>query len=206
MDQHEIEKKIAEFRQEQKIEFLYQSQRAFIESLLIIINCDEDSHIRARYILDYWKRPEYIYLGPDENMHDFMIEWIANISKKYDYKPGRAFISSKPYDGINHKEYGVTSLGVNVYMHHVLEYLGINPKTDLFTVKVSGGPDGDAAGNQLLNLYRFYPDTAKVIALTDGTGTIHDYRAGFRNYKRSLLRRKRHRLLPSRKNSPKAVF
>jgi glutamate dehydrogenase len=174
LEPEEIEKKVSAFKQEQKIEFLYQSQRAFIESLLIIINCDDNGHIRARYILDYWKRPEYIYLGPDENMHDFMIEWIANISKKYQYKPGGAFISSKPIEGINHKEYGVTSLGLNVYMHHVLEYLGINPEKDPFTVKMSGGPDGDVAGNQLLNLYRFYPKTAKVIALTDGSGTIHD--------------------------------
>ena len=52
--------------------------------------------------------------------------------------------------------------------------MGIHPDTDVFTLKMTGGPDGDVAGNQLLNLYRFYPRTAKVIALTDGTGTIHD--------------------------------
>lgn len=174
MNAQEIESRINTFRQEQKIEFLYQSQRAYIESLLIIINCDESGHIRARYILDYWKKPEYIYLGPDENMHDFMIDWIASISKKYHYKPRGAFISSKPLGGINHKEYGVTSLSVNVYMHQVLEYLDIHPEKDIFTIKMSGGPDGDVAGNQLLNLHRFYPNTAKLIALTDGTGTIHD--------------------------------
>jgi len=174
METLEIESKIQAFIKEQKLEFLYQSQRAFIESLLIIVNCDEDGHIRARYILDYLNRPEYIYLGPDENMHDSMIEWIAMTSKKYNYKPGGAFISSKPSAGINHKEYGVTSLGVNVWMHKLLEYLGINPDKDVFTVKMSGGPDGDVAGNQLLNLYNLYNQTAKVIALTDGTGTIHD--------------------------------
>jgi glutamate dehydrogenase len=174
IEPHEIEQRINAFRQEQKLEYLYQSQRAFIDSLVTIVNCDPDGKIRARFILDYWKRPEYIYLGPDENMHDSMIEWIANFSKKYHYKPGGAFISSKPVGGINHKEYGVTSLGVNVYMHKVLEYMGIHPERDIFTVKMSGGPDGDVAGNQLLNLYRFYPHTAKVIALTDGTGTIHD--------------------------------
>jgi glutamate dehydrogenase len=170
----EIEARMNTFRQEQKVEYLYQSQRAFIDSLVTIVNCEPDGKIRARYIVDYWKRPEYLYLGPDENMHDSMIEWIANFSKKYHYKPGEAFISSKPLVGINHKEYGVTSLGLNVYMHRVLEYMGINPLKDVFTVKMSGGPDGDVAGNQLLNLYHFYPQTAKVIALTDGTGTIHD--------------------------------
>lgn len=170
----EIEERLQVFRQEQRIEYLYQSQRSFIESLITIINCDSDGTIRAKHIVDYWKRPEYLYLGPDENMHDFMIQWIADFSKKYGYKPGSAFISSKPRVGINHKEYGVTSLGVNVYMHQVLEYMGIDPNKDVFTVKMSGGPDGDVAGNQLLNFYKYYPETAKIIALTDGTGTIHD--------------------------------
>ena len=59
-------------------------------------------------------------------------------------------------------------------MHKVLEYLGIDPEKEHFTVKMTGGPDGDVAGNQLLNLNRFYPKTAKMIALTDGTGTIND--------------------------------
>lgn len=174
IEPQEIENKIQIFRQEQKIEYLYQSQRAFIESLITIVNCDPDGKIRAKNIIDYWNRAEYIYLGPDENMHDSMIEWIANFSRKYHYKPDRAFISSKPTFGINHKEYGVTSLGLNVYMHEILKYMGIHPDKDLFTVKMSGGPDGDVAGNQLLNLYHHYPHTAKVIALTDGTGTIRD--------------------------------
>lgn len=174
IDRKEIEERLNTFRQEQKVEFLYQAQRSFIESLITIINCDPDGTIRAKNIIDYWQRPEYLYLGPDENMHDFMIQWIAEFSKKYGYKPGSAFISSKPKLGINHKEYGVTSLGLNVYMHEVLEYIGINPFKEKFTVKMSGGPDGDVAGNQLLNLFKYYPDTAKVVALTDGSGTIHD--------------------------------
>lgn len=172
--QDEIDQKVIAFRETQKLEYLYQAQRAFIESLITIVNCDPDGKVRAKYIVDYWKRPEYIYLGPDEYMHDSMIQWIANYSKKYHYKPGGAFISSKPITGINHKEYGVTSLGVNVYMHKVLEYLAIQPEKDTFTIKMSGGPDGDVAGNQLLNLYHHYPHTAKVIALTDKTGTIYE--------------------------------
>jgi glutamate dehydrogenase len=124
--------------------------------------------------LDYWKRPEHIYLGPDENMHNSMIQWIADLSRKYQYKPGGSFISSKPKYGINHKQYGVTSLGVNVYMQQVLKYLGIEPETDSFTIKMSGGPDGDVAGNQICNLYKYYRNTAHLLALTDGSGTILD--------------------------------
>lgn len=174
IDEEEIKQKLAAFKNEQEIEYLYQSQRSFIESLLTIINCEPDGTLRAKHVVDYWKKPEYIYLGPDENMHDTMIEWIAAISKKYGYKPGSAFISGKPKLGINHKEYGVTSLGVNVYMENFLKHLGIDPYKDPFTIKMSGGPDGDVAGNQILNLHKFYPNTAKLLALTDISGTIYD--------------------------------
>ncbi|MGZ3732446.1 MAG: NAD-glutamate dehydrogenase domain-containing protein, partial [Parachlamydiaceae bacterium] len=174
VSEKEIQAKIEHFRKEQKEEYLHHAQRSFIEGLVTIVNCDPDGRLRAKHIVDYWKRPEYIYLGPDENMHDSMITWIAAFSKKYGYKPGSAFISGKPDSGINHKEYGVTSLGVNVYMESVLHYLGINPRKENFRVKISGGPDGDVAGNQILNLAKFYPKTAKIVALTDVSGTIYD--------------------------------
>jgi glutamate dehydrogenase len=170
----EIEGRIIQFRKEQREEFLYQAQRSFIESLITVVNCEPNGTIRAKYIVDYYKKPEYIYLGPDENMHDSMINWIAGFSKKYNYKPGGAFISGKPDCGINHKEYGVTSLGVNVYMEAVLRYLGIDPTKEKFTIKISGGPDGDVAGNEILNLARYYPSTAKLVALTDISGSIYD--------------------------------
>ncbi len=169
-----IEEKIEAFSKAQELEYLYQTQRSFIKNLLILINCERDGSLRSKDIIDYYKLPEYIYLGPDENMHDVMIEWIAAESKKEHYRPGGAFISGKPKIGINHKEFGVTSLGVNVYMQEVLNYLNINPLIDTFTVKMTGGPDGDVAGNQILNLYRFYPKTAKLVALTDVSGTIND--------------------------------
>lgn len=173
-DAIEVDRRIEQFRQEQRLEHLYQAQRAFIDSLIMIVNCDADGRIRAKDILDYWNRPEYLYLGPDENMHDVMIQWIAAYSKKCRYKPGSAFISGKPTLGINHKEYGVTSLGVNVYMDAVLRYINIDPNKTVFKVKMAGGPDGDVAGNQICNLQRYYPNTAKLIALTDVSGTIYE--------------------------------
>jgi glutamate dehydrogenase len=173
-DENETQSRIDSFLKEQKVEYLYQTQRCFVNSMLTIINSDEKGKLRAKHVVHYWKKPEYIYLGPDENMHNSMIEWIANHSENYKYKPAAAFISSKPDVGINHKEWGVTSLGVNVYMHEVIKYLGIDPAIDSFTVKISGGPDGDVAGNQIKNLHRFYRDTAKLVALVDVSGTIYD--------------------------------
>lgn len=169
-----ILEKVEEFRKEQKLEYMYQTQRAFVKSLLSLINCEPDGKLRADHIVDYLRKPEYIYLGPDENLHDILIDWIADESKRQNYKPKGAFISGKPKMGINHKEYGVTSLGVTVFMHEVLQFLGIDPRKDPFTVKMTGGPDGDVGGNMIVNLYRFYPQTAKLLALTDVSGTIYD--------------------------------
>lgn len=174
IDPEAVKIKTEKYRLEQQLEFMYQAQRSFIESLLTIINCEPDGRIRAKNIIDYWKLPEYIYLGPDENMHDIIIEWIANISVRYNYKAGGSFISSKPSLGINHKEYGVTSQGVHVYLQQVLKFIGIDPEKEIFTIKISGGPDGDVAGNELVNLYNSYPKTAKLVALTDISGTIFD--------------------------------
>ncbi len=48
-------------------------------------------------------------------------------------------MSSKPRSGINHKEYGVTSEGVNTYLDVALQrVLGIDPKKDEFTIKITG--------------------------------------------------------------------
>ncbi len=174
IDPADVEKKLQEYQKEQKLEFMYQTQRSYIDSFLTLLNCEPDGTLKSKNIVDYWKKPEYIYLGPDENMHNQMIVWISEYSKFRGYKPGGSFISSKPGAGINHKDYGVTSLGINVCMEEVLHYLGINPKDDVFTIKMSGGPDGDVAGNQILNLHRLYPNTAKLVALTDVSGTIYD--------------------------------
>ena len=170
----EIEKKIGNFKEEQTIEYLYQSQRAYIEGLISLVNCEPDGRLRARYVIDYWNQPEYLYLGPDENMRDEMIQWIADYSLGMNYKPGTAFITSKPRAGINHKEYGVTSLGMTVYLDALLRQIRIDPQKDVFTVKIAGGPDGDVAGNMIQFLGRLYPKTAKIIALTDISGTIYD--------------------------------
>lgn len=170
----EIETRLKSFNQNSKLEFLYQSQRAYIESFMTLINCHPDGALKAKNVVDYYKKPEYIYLGPDENSHNIMLEWVAWYSKKCGYKPGGAFISSKPNVGINHKQYGVTSLGVNVYLEETLKYLGIDPYKQIFTIKMTGGPDGDVAGNEMMNLYRLYPKTAKLLAVTDVSGTIYD--------------------------------
>lgn len=149
-----------------------QSVECAIDSLLDLLITDEKGHLHPR-IVDYYGKEEIIYLGPDENVTDDRINWIVQRAKNRNYKYPNAFMSSKPGVGINHKEYGVTSHGVNVYVEACLEYLKIDPRTDPFTVRMIGGPDGDVAGNELKILIKSYPQV-KIVAISDGGGAAHD--------------------------------
>lgn len=172
--EEEMQTKLQSYTKEQSQELLLAAQRAYVESLLTLVNCDENGTLRAKDMVDLYGKPEYLYLGPDERMSDSMIDWIARYSQKVRYKPGSAFITSKPLYGINHKQYGVTSLGVHVYVETLLQFLGINPHKEAFSVKLSGGPDGDVAGNEICLLAKHYPHTAKIKAIIDISGTIYD--------------------------------
>merc|ERR1711975_61480 len=90
------------------------------------------------------------------------------------YRYASAFISSKPGAGFNHKEYGVTSEGVNTFLKVALQQRGIDPFNDPFTVKMTGGTNGDVAGNMLKFLHRDYNGNAKVVGIADGTATAED--------------------------------
>jgi hypothetical protein len=50
-------------------------------------------------------------------------------------------MSSKPRTGINHKEYGVTSEGVFVFLDEALKQAGKDPRAgQRVTIKLTGGP------------------------------------------------------------------
>ena len=117
---------------------------------------------------------ELIYLGPDENITPHDINWMAKRAAQRGYKMPGAFISSKPAAGINHKEYGVTSEGVAVFLHEGLLAVGIDPSSQPFTIKITGGPDGDVAGNMLRILHRDYGERVSVVGICDGFGAVED--------------------------------
>jgi len=123
-------------------------------------------------VVDYYREDEPIELGPDENMHDNMIENIARISKRRGYILGIGIMSSKLV-GINHKEYGVTSAGVVKFAEITMAELGIDIYHDPFTVKLTGGPNGDVAGNALRILLERCPKVA-VRLILDGTAALYD--------------------------------
>lgn len=145
--------------------------KGFVDTLLDLITPDEA--VRAN-IVDHFGQDELLYLGPDENITPEHIVWIAGRAACRGYPQPNAFMSSKPGAGINHKEYGVTSEGVNVFLDVALTALGIDPHTQSFTVKMTGGPDGDVGGNLLHILNRDYGSNPKVVGIADGSGSGED--------------------------------
>ena len=54
------------------------------------------------------------------------------------------------------------------------QVLGIDPTKDSFTVKMTGGPDGDVGGNELKILIREYGNNAKIVGIADHSGCAED--------------------------------
>jgi glutamate dehydrogenase len=149
--------------------------RGAINALLDLLVSSDETHIeRISKQISYYHDEEIIYLGPDENMTNDLIVWVPEQAERRGYKYAQAFMSSKPNAGINHKQYGVTSEGLHVFLDHTLRFLGINPKEQKFSIKLTGGPDGDVAGNELKILHREYGENAQVVAIADGFGAAFD--------------------------------
>lgn len=145
--------------------------RAFVDGIVDLITPEPQTRSR---IVDRLGHDELIYLGPDENITPAHIEWIVDRARRRGYGLPGAFMSSKPGAGINHKVYGVTSEGVNVFLEVALRAVGIDPRRQPFTVKMTGGPDGDVAGNMIKILDRDYGANARIVAIADGSGCGED--------------------------------
>jgi len=146
--------------------------KAFTNTILDLIVDTEETRER---VTDLHGQREVIYLGPDEQVTIDDINWIVKRAAKRGYKTPNAFMSSKPKTGINHKEFGVTSEGVNTYLDVALRnVLSIDPNSEPFTIKITGGPDGDVAGNEIKILLREYGDNAVIVGIADGSGAAED--------------------------------
>ncbi|MCE9618775.1 MAG: NAD-glutamate dehydrogenase [Planctomycetes bacterium] len=145
--------------------------KSFVDCMLDLITPEPGT--RAK-VIDKLGIEEFIYLGPDENITPDHIEWIVERAKRRKYPLPTAFMSSKPNAGINHKVYGVTSEGVNVFLEVALRDRGIDPKKQPFTVKITGGPDGDVAGNMISILKRDYGTNPRITGIADGSGSGED--------------------------------
>ncbi len=150
---------------------LYQVQLAFANAFLDLF-VTQNGKARDPRVVDYYGEDEPIELGPDENMHDAMIETIAELSRRRGYLLGIGIMSSKRV-GINHKEYGVTSTGVVTFAEVAMREAGIDIRKDPFSVKFTGGPNGDVAGNAMRILLDRCPQV-RIRLVLDGTGALVD--------------------------------
>ena len=150
---------------------LYKLQYGMINAFFDIF-VTEEGRAKDPRVVDYYGEDEPIELGPDENMHDEMVELIARQSVRRGYLLGIGVISSKKV-GINHKEYGVTSTGVVKFAEIAMEELGIHIRRDPFSVKFTGGPNGDVAGNAMRLILERCPQ-AQIRLIVDGTGALFD--------------------------------
>ncbi|MCE5242520.1 MAG: NAD-glutamate dehydrogenase, partial [Desulfobacteraceae bacterium] len=153
------------------VQQLYKLQYAMLNAFLDIF-VTENGKARDPRVVDYYGDDEPIELGPDENMHDTMIEVIARQAVKRGYALGGGIMSSKRV-GINHKQYGVTSRGVIRSAMIAMNQVGIDMTKDEFTMKITGGPFGDVAGNSIALLLERCPG-AKIVCITDATGALYD--------------------------------
>jgi len=142
--------------------------KGFVDSLLDLITPDERVQSQTVDLLD---EKELLYLGPDENITPTLIDWIVERAQRRGYPVPTALMSSKPGAGINHKEYGVTSEGVAVFLEVGLKAIGIDPREQSFSVKITGGPDGDVGGNLIKILVRDFGKNVRFVGIADGSGS-----------------------------------
>lgn len=150
---------------------LFKLQYGVINAFLDIFVTD-DGVAKNPLIVDYYREDEPIELGPDENMHDSMVEAIARLSKKRGYLLGIGVISSKEV-GINHKEFGVTSTGVVKFAEITMQEVGLDIRKDPFSVKFTGGTNGDVAGNAIRIMLERCPHVS-IRLILDGTAALFD--------------------------------
>ncbi len=154
------------------LQYLYKLQFGFIHAFLDLY-VTENGQAKDPMVVDYYGEDEPIELGPDENMHDVMVEIIAEQAVERGYILGAGIMSSKKV-GINHKDYGVTSIGVIRFAEVTMkEVMGIDMHQDAFSVKFTGGPNGDVAGNGMRLLLERCPEV-QIKLIVDGTGAIFD--------------------------------
>ncbi|MEE8155537.1 MAG: NAD-glutamate dehydrogenase domain-containing protein [Phycisphaerales bacterium] len=147
------------------------SVKGFVDAMLDLVTPDSRTQ---QYVVDRLGQEELLYLGPDENITPELIDWIVDRAGRRGYPAPTALMSSKPGAGINHKMYGVTSEGITVFLEVALCSVGIDPRRRPFTIKLTGGPDGDVAGNEIKILHREYGENARIVGIADASGMAED--------------------------------
>ncbi len=134
--------------------------KKYVDGLLDVILPDEK-------VLDYFKKEELLFLGPDEGTAEVM-SWASKRAKQRGYKFWKSYSTGKPLSegGIPHDVYGMTTNSVHEYVLGILEKLGIDEAN--ITKVQTGGPDGDLGSNEILI------SKDKTLCIIDGSGVLFD--------------------------------
>ncbi len=143
-----------------------QGSRAFI-AFQKYIDALLDLLLPSAEVVDFYGKPEILFLGPDEGSADFM-EWAALHAKRRGASFWRAFTTGKPLSlgGIPHDHFGMTTKGVHTYTLALLADRGLDEAS--LTKLQTGGPDGDLGSNEIKC------SRAKTTSIVDGSGVLHD--------------------------------
>lgn len=112
----------------------FEAFQKYVDSILDLLQLDNS-------VVDYYKKEEILFFGPDEGTAGFM-DWASQHSKRRGYKFWKSFTTGKSpqFGGIPHDLYGMTTRSIHQYVLGVLEKLNI--KESETTKLQTGGPDG----------------------------------------------------------------
>lgn len=137
----------------------------YIDSLIDLLIVDHIPGVKEP-IVDLYKKPEILFMGPDENTAGF-VDWATLHARKRGASWWKSFFTGKQLGGIPHDEYGMTSLSVRAYVEKIYEKFGLDDsKISKFQ---TGGPDGDLGSNEIL-----LSKGENYFAIVDGSGVIVD--------------------------------
>lgn len=100
-------------------------------------------------IVDLHKRPEILFMGPDENTAN-LVDWATEHARARGAPWWKSFFTGKSPNlgGIPHDVYGMTTLSVRQYVEGIYRKRNIDPST--VRKLQTGGPDGDLGSNEIL--------------------------------------------------------
>ncbi|CDK25964.1 unnamed protein product [Kuraishia capsulata CBS 1993] len=140
----------------------------YIDSLLDLLLKSDIPGVKEP-IVDLYRQPEILFMGPDENTAGY-VDWATLHARKRGAHWWKSFFTGKnpKLGGIPHDEYGMTSLSVRAFVEGVYQKLGIQDLSKINKFQ-TGGPDGDLGSNEIL-----LSKDENYVALVDGSGVIVD--------------------------------
>ncbi|ODV61027.1 glutamate dehydrogenase (NAD(+)) [Ascoidea rubescens DSM 1968] len=132
---------------------------------LLIKPVDES---KSNQIVDLYKKPEILFMGPDENTAGF-VDWATLHAKKRGAPWWKSFFTGKSptIGGIPHDEYGMTTLSVRAFVDKIYAKLNVQDTSSIRKVQ-TGGPSGDLGSNEI----RLSDE--KYVAVIDGPAVVGD--------------------------------